>query len=162
MNIIDVKTALLKKVLRFTKKVLSPFFRKKNISPNFRKIFSPGGHFRKNFPRGFSGAPRENFRKFPKFPEIPGKFPGYFGVSRLETRITPLKLGDFFPEKGIPRKKFPGFSGKLSPWEIPEIPGNSRKFSPEFPGGVPEGVPRTFQLRIEDFWRKIWSKFGQK
>ena len=132
-------------------------FYTKKISPIFRKIFSPGGNFRKNFPRGFSGDPRENFRKFPKFPEIPGKFRGYFGVSRLETRITPLKLGNFFPEKGVPRKKFPGFSGKVSPGKFrkfPEIPGN---FPPNFPGGSPRGSLGRFRLESRIFG----GKFGR-
>ena len=133
-----------KKTFNFPEKNVSHIFWK-NISPEkipriFRNFFSPGGNFRKNFPRGFSGDPRENFRKFPKFPEIPGKFRGVFGFSRLETRITPLKFGGFFPEKGGSRKKFPGFPEKVSPRKFPEIPGIPWNFPPNFPGG-PRGGP---------------------
>ena len=133
------------------------FLTKKKNSPNFRKIFSPAGNFRKNFPRGFSGDPRENFRKFPKFPEIPGKKRGVLWVSRLETRVTPLKLGGFFPEKGGSRKKFPGFPEKVSPRKFPEIPGIPRNFPPNFPGGSPRGS--LGRCRLES--RIFGAKFGR-
>ena len=136
----------------FYKKVSS---KKKKISPNFRKIFSPGGNFRKNFPRGFSGDPRENFRKFSKFPEIPGKFRGVCAVSRLETRIIPLKCGYFFPEKAIPRKKFPGFSEKVSPRKFRKFPEISRNFPPNFPGGSPRGSLGRFRLKSRIFGVKF-------
>ena len=138
----------------YKKKVYS---QKKKISPNFWKIFSPGGHFQKNFPRGFSGVPRENFRKVRKFPENPGKFRGFFWVSRLETRVTPLKLGGFFPEKGGSRKKFPGFPEKVSPRKFPEIPGIPRNFPPNFPGGSPRGSVGRFRLESRIFR----AKFGR-
>ena len=143
-------------------------FRKSFFSKNkyflriFQKIFSPGRHFRKNFPRGFSGDP---LGKFPEIPEIPRNSRKNSGVFRglpAGNGCYPLKIRVFFPQKvGVP-EKIPGIFRKIVPPEIPEISGNSPKFSPEFPGGVPAGAPRTFQARIEDFWRKIWSKFGQK
>ena len=141
--------------VRFLKKNVSHIFRKKKFPRIFRKIFSPGGHFRKNVPRGFSGDPRENFRKFPKFPENPGKFRGFFGVSRLETRVTPLKFGGFFPKKRGSRKKVPGFPEKVSPRKFPEIPGNSPKFPPNFPGGSPRGSLGCFKLESRIFGVKF-------
>ena len=138
-----------------SEKMFHTFFKKvsfeKKIPGIFRKIFSPGGHFRKNVPPGFSGDPRENFRKSRKFPEIPGKIRGFFGVSRLETRINLLKFGVFFPEKRGSREKFPEFSGKLSPGKFrkfPEIPGN---FPANFPGGSPWGSLERFRLESRIF-----------
>ena len=130
---------------------------KKKKSTNFRKIFSPGGHFRKNVPPGFSGDPRENFRKSRKFPEIPGKIRGFFRVSRLETRINLLKFGYFFPEKGGSREKFPEFSGKLSPGKFRKFPEISRNFPPNFPGGSPRGSVGRFRLESRIFR----AKFGR-
>ena len=125
------------------------FPQKKKKFPRISGNFFPGGNFRKNFPRGFSGDPRENFRKSRKFLEIPGKFRGVFGVYRLETRIIPLKFGDFFPEKGVPRKKFPGFSEKVSPRKFPEIfPRISR-------GGSPRGSRGRFRLESRIFGVKF-------
>ena len=125
------------------------------------KFFPPGGISGKISPGDFRGTPGKisgNPGNSRKFPENLGVFSGFPGWKRG----LPPKIRGLFPRKRGPPEKIPGIFRKIVPREIPEIPGNSRKFSPEFPGGVPEGVPRTFQLRIEDFWRKIWPKFGQK
>ena len=135
---------------------------KKKIPRKFRKSFSPGGHFRKKFPRGFSGGPPG---KFPEIPEIPGnsrKNSGVFQGFPAGNEDYPPKIRGLFPRKRGPPEKIPGIFRKSVPREIPEIPGNSPKFSPGFPGGVPAGVRRTFQARIEDFSSKIRPKFGQK
>ena len=143
---------------QFMKKVSSQFF----FSLNFRKIFFSRGKFPEKFPPGIFGGPPG---KFPEIPENPGKsrkIPGYFWGFPAGNGRYPRKIRGLFPRKRGPPEKIPGSFRKIVPPEIPEIPGNFPKFSPEFPGGVPEGVPRTFQLRIEDFLRKIWPKFGQK
>ena len=138
------------------------FPHKKKKFPEFPENFFPRGKFPEKFPPGIFGGPPG---KFPESPEIPGKsrkISGVFLGFPAGNEGYPPKIRGFFPRKrGVP-EKIPGISGKSVP---PEISGNSRnspKFSPEFPGGVPAGVRRTFQARIEDFWRKIWSKFGQK
>jgi hypothetical protein len=134
----------------------------KKILPKFPENFFPRGKFPEKFPPGIFGGPPG---KFPEIPENPGKsrkISGCFsGFPAGNEAYTP-KIRVIFPQKGWVPEKIPGISGKSVP---PEISGNSRKFpeiSPEFPGGVPAGVPRMFQARIEDFWSKIWSKFGQK
>ena len=145
-------------VIHFSKK----FPDKKKNFPDFPENFFSRGKFPEKFPPGIFGGPPG---KFPEIPEIPGKsrkISGYFwGFPAGNEDYTP-KIRVIFPRKRGVREKIPGISGKIVP---PEISGNSRKFpkfSPEFPGGVPSGVPRTFQARIEDFSRKIWPKFGQK
>ena len=137
-------------------------FRKKKNSPEFPENFFPRGTFPENFPPGIFGGPPGKFPEIPEIPENPGKFRGYFWGFPAGNEDYFLKIRGIFPQKGGVPGKIPGTFRKIVPREIPEIPGNSRKFSPEFPAGVPAGVPMTFQARIEDFWRKIWPKFGQK
>ena len=153
-------------LLTFLKKCFHHFSKKfpfeKKISPDFPENFFSRGTFPEKCPPGIFGGPPG---KFPEIPEIPGnsrKISGLFWGFPAGNEDYPPKIRGLFPRKRGPPEKIPGIFRKIVPREIPEIPGNSRKFSPEFPGGVPEGVPRTFQLRIEDFWRKIWPKFGQK
>ena len=134
---------------------------KKNLS-DFPENFFPRGKFPEKFSPGIFGGPPG---KFPEIPEIPGnlrKISGLFWGFPAGNDYYPPKIRVIFPRKGWVPEKILGIFRKIIPREIPEFPGNSRKFSPEFPGGVPEGVHRMFQLRIEDFWRKIWPKFGQK
>ena len=131
------------------------FLRKKKFPGNSGKVFPPGDISGKSSLGDFLGDPRENFRKSRKFPEIPGKIRGFFRVSRPETRITPLKFGDFFPEKGVPRKKFPGFSGKVSPGKFRKFPEIPRNFPPNFPGGSPRGSLGRFRLESRIFGEKF-------
>jgi len=122
--------------------------RKKKNSPEIPENFFPRGKFPEKCPPGIFGGPPGKFPEIPEIPgnprEIPRKKGGLFRVSRLEPRITPLKLGVFFPEKGGSREKFPGFSGKLSPPKFPEISGNVPKFSRNFPGISRGGPGGTF------------------
>ena len=121
----------------YKKKVYS---QKKKISPNFWKIFSPGGHFQKNFPRGFSGDPRENFRKSRKFPENPGKFRGFLVFPGWKRGLTLENSGNFSPKKCPPGKNSRDFPKKCPPGNS----GNSRKFPEIFPRisrGGPRGGP---------------------